>query len=114
MNEPKRQLLFIALSTYLVPEEVILDHLVEHRAWTKKAFDDGVMLFTGRQDPPTGGVLCFRAPDRDAAERFVAQDPFVTSGVAEISVTALTPTQLPWRSEAVQQFLDADELIQQG
>ena len=105
MNEPMRDHLYLALTKYLVSDDVILEHLVEHRAWTKRAFDDGTMLFTGRQDPPTGGVMCFRAEDLRAAEDFIAQDPFVIAGIVELSLIAITPTQMPWRSEAIDHFL---------
>lgn len=105
MNVPKRDYLFLAITKYLVSDDVILDHLVEHRAWTKQAFDDGVMLFTGRQDPPVGGVLCFRAEDRQAAERFVNGDPFVTAGLVDVSILSITPTSMPWRSEEIEAFL---------
>ena len=107
MNVPKREHLFLALTKYLVSDAVILDHLVEHRAWTKKAFDDGIMLFTGRQDPPIGGVLCFRADDLQAAEQFVNDDPFVSAGLVEASIIAITPTSMPWRSEELDAFLGA-------
>ena len=112
MNQPMRDHLFLALTRYLVAEDVILEHLVEHRAWTKRAFDEGTMLFTGRQDPPTGGVMCFRAEDRQSAEDFVREDPFVQAALVEWSVVSITPTQFPWRSEALDQFLGGVDLAQ--
>jgi uncharacterized protein YciI len=95
---------FIAVSEYLVPDEVVLDNLVEHRAWSKKAYDDGLMLFSGRQDPPTGGVLAFKAPSHAAAEAFIASDPFAIAGVASYRVIGFTPTHHPWRSGAFDAF----------
>lgn len=107
MIVPKREHLFLALTTYRVSDDVILGHLVDHRAWTKKAFDDGVMLFTGRQDPPIGGVMCFRAEDLESAQRFVSGDPFVAAGLVEVSITAIIPTPMPWRSAEIEAFLDS-------
>lgn len=95
---------FVAASEYLVDGDVILEHLSEHRAWAKQAYDAGVLLFSGRQDPPVGGVLCFKVEDRAAAERFVASDPFAVAGVARYVVTAFTPTHFPWRSTAFDAF----------
>ncbi len=96
---------FVAISEYLVSAEDVLDNLVEHRAWTKKAYDDGVMLFTGRQDPPVGGVLGFRAPSRAAAEEFVSGDPFAVGGVASYSIIEVTPTHSPWSSALFDAFM---------
>jgi uncharacterized protein YciI len=100
----KDEYCFIAISEYLVPEDGVLDHLADHRAWTKDAYDRGVMLFSGRQDPPVGGVLAFRATDRKAAEAFVASDPFVKGGVSRYTVIAFTPTHYPWRNESFNAF----------
>ncbi len=95
---------FIAVSRYLVDAAGVLDCLVEHRAWTKAAYDAGTMLLSGRQDPPTGGVLGFRAPDLAAAEAFVATDPFVINGVATYEVIAISPTPFPWRNREFDSF----------
>jgi uncharacterized protein YciI len=95
---------YVAISKYLAPPDVILDHLVEHRAWSKQAYDAGIMLFSGRQDPPEGGVLAFRAQDRAAAEAFVASDPFAIAGVADYTVIGFTPTHFPWRSPGFEAF----------
>jgi uncharacterized protein YciI len=96
---------YVAISVYQAPEDVILDHLVDHRAWSKLAYDSGVMLFSGRQDPPLGGVLGFRARDRDEAEEFLSTDPFAVAGVAVYQVIACTPTGFPWRSAPFDQFV---------
>jgi uncharacterized protein YciI len=97
---------YVAVSEYLVPAEGVLDHLVEHRAWSKNAYDAGIMLFSGRQDPPVGGVLAFRAGSRAEAEAFIASDPFAMAGVASYTIIGFTPTHLPWRSAAFQAFAD--------
>jgi uncharacterized protein YciI len=95
---------FVAVSEYLVPHEVVLDNLAEHRCWSKAGFDAGLLLVAGRQDPPVGGVLAFRALDREAAETFLASDPFVRNGVARYHLTRFAPNPLPWRSEAFEAF----------
>jgi uncharacterized protein YciI len=95
---------YVAVSQYQVPAEGVLDHLVEHRAWSKSAYDAGIMLFSGRQDPPVGGLLAFRADSREAAEAFIATDPFAIAGVATYTVIGFTPTHFPWRSPAFEAF----------
>ncbi len=105
MSEPQTWRFFIALSQYLVDSDVVMDNLVEHRAWAKDAYDTGLLLFSGRRHPPTGGTLGFRAEDPDQAERFVSGDPFVANGVARYEVIEVTPTPFPWRSHLFDDFL---------
>ncbi len=101
-------LFYVAISEYLATEEVVLDHLAEHRAWSKDAYDRGILLFSGRQVPPVGGVLSFRASSQQDAEAFVASDPFVSAGVSRYTVVAFTPTHYPWRNDSFNAFVTRD------
>lgn len=105
MSEQPGWRFFIALSRYLVDSDVVMDHLVEHRAWAKGAYDAGLLLFSGRRNPPTGGTLGFRAEDLAQAERFVSGDPFVVNGIALYEVIEVTPTPFPWRNGHFDDFL---------
>lgn len=96
---------YVATSRYLVEPDVVMDSLVEHRAWAKASYDSGLLLFSGRQNPPVGGVLGFRAESMAEAEQFVSGDPFVVSGVARYEVIEVTPTPFPWRSGHFDAFL---------
>jgi uncharacterized protein YciI len=98
-------LFYVAVSEYLVSDDEVLDSLAEHRAWSKDAYDRGIMLFSGRQDPPVGGVLAFRAPTRAEAEEFLASDPFVEAGVSRYQMIACTPTHFPWRNQDFDAFV---------
>ena len=98
------EVFYLALSEYLAAPEVVLDHLAEHRAWIKAAYDAGIMLVSGRQDPPDGGVLVFRAGSRTEAEAFAESDPFSLAGVSRYRVIGFTPTHAPWRSAAFEAF----------
>jgi len=95
---------FLAMSEFLVDEEEVLDELVEHRAWSKAGYDEGIILFSGTLDPPEGGMICFRAESAEAAAAFIASDPFAVSGVAKYTLIKFTPTTFPWRSKAFAAF----------
>ncbi len=97
-------MLFLAMSEYLVGPEQRAAALPLHREWAKGAYEAGIMLASGPMDPPTGGVMLFRASDRVAAEEFVAEDPFVTGGIARYTVTGFSPTPFPWRSQVYDTF----------
>jgi len=101
---------FLAMSKFLVSEAKVLDQLVEHRAWSKAGYDDGIILISGRLDPPEGGLICFRAASVEAAEAFLASDPFAMNDVAQYSLIKFTPTAFPWRSEAFAAFDSMDRV----
>ena len=101
----KSGILYVAISEYLVPREEVMTHLDEHRAWVKAAYDDGVMLASGPQDPGPGGVLIYLARDVEDAERFITSDPLEVRGVVKYRVTGFQPTSDPWRSPAYDAFL---------
>jgi uncharacterized protein YciI len=61
-------------------------HMPAHVAWLEKGFDEGVFLLAGRQVPRVGGVILCRG-HRDEVEAVAATDPFVTEGVASVTVT---------------------------
>jgi uncharacterized protein YciI len=77
----------LSLSPKGTPEQ--LDPFREsHYAWAAKGFEDGILLAGGRLVPPTGGIM-FAKNDRDAVEAFVAAEPFLQEGLADIAVTEL-------------------------
>lgn len=96
---------FLALSEYLTSPDVRQARLADHRAWILQAYVSGLMLFSGPQEPPLGGVLAFRAPNRQVAEDFVMTDPFVISGVSSYRLIEFRPTPFPWRSIDFEKFL---------
>jgi uncharacterized protein YciI len=97
-------LMFLAISEYVAGPDERATYFDAHRAWSQRAYEEGVMLASGPQDPPVGGVLVFRAGTREQAEAFVASDPFQAGGVARYTLTAFAPTPFPWRSDAFDAF----------
>jgi len=100
--------LFVAVSEYIAPLKSVAYSVPAHRDWVAKLYRSGVMLASGPQDPPIGGVLIFQAPDREAANRLIALDPLVLDGVATYEVRAFHPTPPPWRSAAIESFLGGE------
>src|SRR5213076_1870944 len=64
-----------------------LRHLETHAA-------RGVFHAWARRDPAAGGVLLATAPDRAALEAVVANDPYITAGVARAEIVEFKPSNV--------------------
>lgn len=83
--------IFIASLTYTVPIERIDASLEAHLAWLKAGHGSGHFLAWGPREPRDGGLIFVKAASRDEAERLLATDPFMTEGLADLSITQWTP-----------------------
>ncbi|MDP5277718.1 YciI family protein [Sphingomonas sp. DG1-23] len=83
--------MIVAILSYKVPIETVDLHRAAHIEWLRERYADGTMLASGRQTPPTGGVLLLRGT-RAAAEALLAADPFAVHQVADYALTEFTPT----------------------
>ncbi|MDB5714100.1 MAG: hypothetical protein JWO15_1497 [Sphingomonadales bacterium] len=83
--------LCVVILTYLGDVHEVDVHRAAHIDWLKLAYDNGLMIVSGRQRPATGGVLIFRG-DKAAVEAIAATDPFVVHGVARADVTHFVAT----------------------
>jgi uncharacterized protein YciI len=55
-----------------------------HLAYANEAVARGELVLAGAlADPVDAAVLLFRAPSREAAERFAAHDPYVLNGLVK-------------------------------
>jgi uncharacterized protein YciI len=85
--------MFVAISEYLLDADEVDRLRPDHKAWLAEASDAGRLLVSGRQNPPSGGVLVFHAEDREEADAFIATDPYVVGGAARYELTEFTPRQ---------------------
>jgi uncharacterized protein YciI len=83
--------LCVVILTYLADVHEVDVHRPAHVEWLKLAYDNGLMIVSGRQRPATGGVLIFHG-DKAAVEAIAATDPFVLNGVATAEVTHFVAT----------------------
>ncbi len=72
------------------------EHMEGHRAWIGRGFDDGVFLMSGSLAPGLGGVVIAQNEDREALERRVQDDPFVTEDVVTPEIHAVEPGRVNW------------------
>lgn len=83
--------MIVAVLTYKAPIETVDLHRQAHIDWLRERYADGTMLASGRQTPPTGGVLLLRGT-RATAEALLAQDPFAVHDIADYALFEFTPT----------------------
>lgn len=65
--------------------------LPAHLAWLETQTAAGRFLAWGPKAPRTGGLIVARAQTREMLEALVAQDPYVTGGVARSTVIGWNP-----------------------
>jgi len=83
--------MIVAILTYNAPLETVDAHRQAHIDWLRERYADGSMLASGRQTPPTGGVLLLRGTRAEVAA-LLAEDPFAVHDVADYALTEFTPT----------------------
>ncbi|HUS15899.1 MAG TPA: YciI family protein [Chloroflexia bacterium] len=82
---------FLIEITYTAPMERVDEVLAEHRAFLQNAYDNGMLLYSGRQVPETGGIVLARAESQEALEMFFAGDPYKKAEVAQYRFVEFTP-----------------------
>ena len=83
--------IFIASLTYTVPIERIDAVLDAHLAWLKAGHDAGQFIAWGPCEPRDGGLIFVKTATRDEAERLLSSDPFITEGLASLTIIHWTP-----------------------
>lgn len=85
--------MFAIILKYKKPIEDIERHTPAHREFLDRYYAQGVLLISGRQNPPNGGVILAKAESREQVLAIFAEDPFMTEGVADYEIYAFTPTK---------------------
>lgn len=84
--------MFIAILTYKKPLEEVDRYLQAHRKYLAENYAAGNFIASGPQTPRVGGVIMMKAPDREAVDALIAQDPFYINDIADYQVVEFTPT----------------------
>jgi uncharacterized protein YciI len=100
-KERTNRQMFLVLLSYTKPLEEVEKHLIEHVAYLDTYYEKQEIIFSGRKNPRTGGVILFDGNDRTQAEEFVKGDPFYIHEVAEFEIIEFTPTKYNPRFAAI-------------
>ncbi len=83
--------MFVVTLHYKVGLDVMDKARPAHLEWLKKGYADGLLLASGRQNPPTGGCILTRGMPREKLDAFLAADPFMIDGLADYHVMEFNP-----------------------
>ena len=81
------------ISTYLAPLDQVDQARDDHQAYLDGLERRGLLVSSGRQEPPTGGVVLLDVDNEDEARALIADDPYVRRGLAEYVATGWKPTR---------------------
>lgn len=93
--------MFLVLLSYTKPIEEVEKYTAEHVAYIDTYYEKKQIIFSGRKNPRTGGVVLVDGTDRDFVEEFVKGDPFYQQEVAEFEIIEFTATKYDQRLASV-------------
>lgn len=84
---------FVVEITYIAPLSAIDAALADHRAFLQTGYEQGLLLFSGPQEPRTGGIVLARAKAKEDLAAFLRGDPFQVRNMARYRIVEFTPAQ---------------------
>jgi uncharacterized protein YciI len=84
---------YLMISTYIAPLDQVDEARDAHLAYLDGLERKGLVVTAGRQDPPVGGVILFDVDTEAEARELIAEDPYVTRGLARYEPTGWKPTR---------------------
>ena len=64
-----------------------------HVEFLNKYYAEKKIIFSGRKEPRTGGIIVFRNVTKEEAREIVKQDPFYQNEIADYEITEVVPTR---------------------
>jgi uncharacterized protein YciI len=84
---------YLMISTYHAPLEEVDRARDDHLRYLDELERRGLVVSSGRQNPPTGGVILFNVDNEEEARALLADDPYVLRGLADYEAKGWTPTR---------------------
>ncbi|MGH1487592.1 MAG: YciI family protein [Cellvibrionaceae bacterium] len=84
--------MFIISLTYVKELAEVDKHIEAHVAYLEKYYAENIFMVSGRKVPRTGGLIMAKAPNKEAVEKIIEEDPFFQAQVAKYDITEFVPT----------------------
>ncbi len=85
--------MFIITVTYTRPLEEIDQHMNGHIAFLDKYYKAGKIIFSGKQQPRTGGVILAYQTTEAELKHLLSEDPFQQLALASYEIMEVVPTK---------------------
>ncbi|MDF3025994.1 MAG: cyclohydrolase [Fluviicola sp.] len=85
--------MFIVSLSYKKDINEVEKFIEPHMQFLIKLYEDKKIIFSGRKNPRTGGVILFRNVEKEALTNILKQDPFYQNEVADYDITEVIPTK---------------------
>src|ERR1700710_1184032 len=95
--------MFVIELIYKVDLTEIDAHMAAHVKFLKKYYAAGNFLVSGRKIPRDGGIILAVGASRRSIEAIVAEDPFITHGLAEARIIEFRASQ---RADDIQKRIE--------
>lgn len=83
--------MYVIALHYKVGLDVMDKYRPAHLDWLKKGYESGMLLASGRKNPPDGGIVLARAMPREKLDAWLETDPFKGADLADYTVTEFNP-----------------------
>ena len=97
--------MFVIELLYKVDLSAIDAHMTAHVDFLRKYYAAGNFLVSGRKIPRDGGIIVAVGKSRRHIEAIVAEDPFVTHGLADFRIIEFRASQ---RADDIQKRIDGN------
>jgi uncharacterized protein YciI len=84
---------YLMISTYTAPLDQVDQARDAHLAFLDGLEERHLVVSAGRQDPPVGGVVLLDVATEAEARDLMADDPYVTRGLAEYRAVGWHPSR---------------------
>ena len=86
--------MFIITLRYKVSLEKITEYREQHLIYLDLFYKSGHLIMSGRQNPPTGGVIIASFDSVNEVDNFIINDPFYIQDLAEYDVMTFEPSKI--------------------
>ncbi|MCZ4244613.1 YciI family protein [Pedobacter punctiformis] len=79
--------MFIIDLQYIVPLEVLDEHMEAHVQYLKKYYAKNIFVASGRKVPRTGGIILALVETEEELKKILSEDPFYEHRLAHFTIT---------------------------
>ena len=83
--------MFLVDISFINMKKITPELTEKHRAYLATEYQKNNLLFGGRKEPRTGGLLISAHSDKQSLCDMLDKDPFIQSGAVSYSITAFEP-----------------------